>query len=740
VASQNNTVITPPAGATLITNSGGSSNFTIHQGQFIELEVTLNNNGCYIQSSKPIGVCTYLTSGGHNNGLFSDPAQAWLSSIEQAVSEALIAPFIPTGTTAITAHYALIITPTSSKDQTTVSIGGMPATGLNDNNWRDHAEAGMSFYNMALTDQSASYLYANPKGLIVMCYATGNAESYYYLAYSGMRNLQTAFYANDIHYQDLQAHTFCSGEIDFRGQAQGMSSEPGSLKWYIDGIERVNVRDSLEWSDYFAVGDYEVQMMVRFSEEDSVVLEAPLHVGYDVLATASPPEGGEIDGIGCYKPNEEAVLTAIPNLGYNFIKWTEDGGDISTQEILTFIVTESREFVAHFEPDTYSVILSANPPEGGVVLGADSLIPHGTSVTVEAIPNDTAYKFVNWTEYGTVVSTTASYTFNIIADRNLVANFALLTHDITLSADPADGGTVSGGGNNIPHGSIITVSATAIAPYIFVNWTEEGVPIYDDASYTFTVTESRNLVANFSKSYYHVNVEVNEPDYGYATGAGDYFSNATAKVEAFVNSCYRFYYWTIKNDTIYDNPYIFTVTDHVNLVANFYALDFDTYSPTLWDNTFLLNLRRLREEGYEVIGCQWFKNGTELKETNTINEFSYSAGPNDGDLLELSPTYYMFRLLTKNFGPLCSTKKTLTEYHFDGTGNLLVHPNPVSSGVPFTIEGVSKDSPIYVYNHFGACVYSTVATEKVVRITLNLLSGIYLIRSGNKVIKIVVVE
>jgi len=82
----------------------------------------------------------------------------------------------------------------------------------------------------------------------------------------------------------------------------------------------------------------------------------------------------------------------------------------------------------------------------------------------------------------------------------------------------------------------------------------------------------------------------------------------------------------------------------------------------------------------------------------------------------------------------------LTKYTHDKSDNLLVYPNPVSSGVSFTVEGVNKDEQIYVYNSMGACVGSAIATENVVKLTLNLQPGIYLIRSETKGAKIVVMK
>lgn len=45
-------------------------------------------------------------------------------------------------------------------------------------------------------------------------------------------------------------------------------------------------------------------------------------------------------------------------------------------------------------------------------------------MTVTAVTNtDGGYSFVNWTENTSIVSTDASYTFTLTADRNLAANF-----------------------------------------------------------------------------------------------------------------------------------------------------------------------------------------------------------------------------------------------------------------------------------------------------------------------------
>ena len=62
-------------------------------------------------------------------------------------------------------------------------------------------------------------------------------------------------------------------------------------------------------------------------------------------------------------------------------------------------------------------------------------------------------------------------------------------HDrqISVSANPSAGGTVSGGGS-YSSGASVTVAALANSGYSFVNWTENGTQVSTSASYTFTAT------------------------------------------------------------------------------------------------------------------------------------------------------------------------------------------------------------------------------------------------------------
>ncbi len=70
----------------------------------------------------------------------------------------------------------------------------------------------------------------------------------------------------------------------------------------------------------------------------------------------------------------------------------------------------------------------------------------------------------------------------------------LCVDDITIVEGEVYTGIESG---TYYQGDVCNVTATANDGYSFVNWTENGTVVSTDASYTFTVTSDRELVANF---------------------------------------------------------------------------------------------------------------------------------------------------------------------------------------------------------------------------------------------------
>jgi hypothetical protein len=269
VASRNGTTITQ-AGGTIMTDSGGQpSTSNLQAGQFVELEIATGNSGCFFYANNSVGVCSFMLSQGNTNPLGAC-SQTWIPGIDQTTPKILIAPFaLPN----YSSHYALICTPTATRDNTSVSIGGatpVPLTG----SWIANAASGMSYCNFLLTNISASYILSNPAGIIVLGYGLAgsatSAASYYYLAGSAMRDLQATFSANDISYQLLKENSICEGEVHFLAEIEGLhSNHPERLTWWIDSTEYLPAKNFDEWWKPFSVGEYEIEMKVRYENDET---------------------------------------------------------------------------------------------------------------------------------------------------------------------------------------------------------------------------------------------------------------------------------------------------------------------------------------------------------------------------------------------------------------------------------------------------------------------------------------
>ena len=94
-------------------------------GQFVELDVHLIDNGCYIKADRPIEVCSYITSPEYHPGwgLLGGPAQCWIPAIEQSVAKILTSPDLNSSEGIFMLdHNTLLVTPTSTKNNTNVSV------------------------------------------------------------------------------------------------------------------------------------------------------------------------------------------------------------------------------------------------------------------------------------------------------------------------------------------------------------------------------------------------------------------------------------------------------------------------------------------------------------------------------------------------------------------------------------------------------------------------------------------
>ena len=288
---------------------------------------------------------------------------------------------------------------------------------------------------------------------------------------------------------------------------------------------------------------------------------------YQITASTNPTGAGTITGAGSFHYGDNCSLTVTPNLGYTFVNWTKDGEVVGTSTTLSVTVTESAADVANFQLNSYEIAASANPTAGGTVSGAGTY-NHFQSCTLTATENE-GYTFLNWTRNGQVVSSSLSYTFTVTEAASFVANFQLNSYQITASADPYSGGSVSGAGT-YNHFQTCTLTATENVGYTFLNWTKNGQVVSNSLSYTFTVTEAATYVAHFSHNSYEITATAEPEEGGSITGAGTYYHGSSCTLTATANTGYTFSRWTKNGVVVSTNPSIsFTVTENASYEAYF---------------------------------------------------------------------------------------------------------------------------------------------------------------------------
>jgi hypothetical protein len=224
----------------------------------------------------------------------------------------------------------------------------------------------------------------------------------------------------------------------------------------------------------------------------ALTLSADVPTSYAITATSSSVNGGSVSGAGIFALDAIVNLSATAKAGYAFVNWTEGGVVASSSALYSFPAAANRTLVANFQP-TYQLVLTSSSLTMGTVAGGNTYLI-GSSVTATATAKP-SYVFLNWTEAGNIVSTTPAYTFTLLTQRTLLANFAA-GFTVTTTPSFAPGGSVSGGGGYAT-GGVVTLLATPAVGYQFTGWTEGGIVVSSSNRFSFNAAANRALVANF---------------------------------------------------------------------------------------------------------------------------------------------------------------------------------------------------------------------------------------------------
>lgn len=246
------------------------------------------------------------------------------------------------------------------------------------------------------------------------------------------------------------------------------------------------------------------------------------------------------------------------------------GTNLTATKGLTMNVGETSGSSDAEEHFLVSVTASGN----GSVSGGGSFVA-GQMATLRATP-DAEASFVAWRKNsasGEVLSTSATYSFEVTRPIHIVGVFQggpTPHYNIAVSAYPAEGGSVSGGGSK-EEGSSCTVIATPNEGFSFNGWYENGTKVSTNASYTFTVQNNRTLEAEFTVSTgVTITVTTDHEDDTTVTGGGTYEVGDSVTVQANLNqgATLDFEGWYDGNTQVSSNrTYTFTAQRSMTLEA-----------------------------------------------------------------------------------------------------------------------------------------------------------------------------
>jgi uncharacterized repeat protein (TIGR02543 family) len=272
-----------------------------------------------------------------------------------------------------------------------------------------------------------------------------------------------------------------------------------------------------------------------------------------------------------YNHGTSLTLTANPGTGYHFVGWS--GDTTATTNPLTFIVTSNKNLTATFAINTYTLNVTTVGP-GSVTKNPDQpTYNHGTGVTLTASAGP-GYHFVGWS--GDTTATTNPLTFNMTANKNLTATFAINTYTVNLTTVGSGSVTRNPSQATYDHGTSVTLNATPGTGYHFVGWSGDTSTAANPIS--LVVTSNKNLTATFAINTYTLTVNVvgtgtivrspDQPTYNHGT---------SVTLTAGAPTGWHFVGWT--GDTTTTNPtLVIVVNSNKNLTATFAI------------NTYTLNL------------------------------------------------------------------------------------------------------------------------------------------------------
>ena len=234
--------------------------------------------------------------------------------------------------------------------------------------------------------------------------------------------------------------------------------EPTDGRSIFKGNEGDLVTMKLKVSSDMKPGNYTIKISnIEFAPEDMIAgieqadLEIPITIyqDYNITATSANETMGTVTGGGNYRNGTKATLTATPNEGYHFVKWSND----VTENPYTFAVDKDLALTATFDAKEYNLIYMVDGVEYKKVP-----VKFGSTITPEAFPTKVGYTFSGWGEIPATMPT---------SDVTVNGTFAINKYTFTFDTD---GGSEVAGITQDYNSAITVPTAPTKTGYTFAGW------------------------------------------------------------------------------------------------------------------------------------------------------------------------------------------------------------------------------------------------------------------------------
>ena len=256
---------------------------------------------------------------------------------------------------------------------------------------------------------------------------------------------------------------------------------------------------STNYTEYYAYGMYSCNLYDQTGMADW---------GYNAISN-----GGNMENIGWRTPTtnewEYLFMTRNTTSGIRFVKgkvndsngvillpddWTASTyslNNINNAEAdFSGNIISSEEWVNIFEANGAVFLPTASRRNGTVVYDAGQGFYWSSSFCYSGYAN---YLYFSQSDVGPQNYNDISEGFSV---RLVKVSDNTSYYNINVTPNPAESGTIIGAGT-YAEDSTCTLTALANDGYTFDNWTENDEVVSEDATYSFTVTGNRNMVANF---------------------------------------------------------------------------------------------------------------------------------------------------------------------------------------------------------------------------------------------------